>query len=120
MLNLVIAILSNTYNRNNALYNALYLNVLVDKFPLYEWDDSYGVIACAKNPFNAFLLFMVPIIYLCEKLGCPLKNVNIWFTRVIYIPTALIIIAMFIVLNTLTLPVAYVMSIGRLFVDTIQ
>jgi len=46
MLNLVIAILANTFNRFETLSNGLYYNVLIHIFPLYDWDDSYGIIAC--------------------------------------------------------------------------
>jgi len=39
MLNLVIAILANTFNQYESLSNGLYYSVLIRMFPLYEWDN---------------------------------------------------------------------------------
>ena len=47
LLNLVIAILSSTYAAYEDKKLGLYYEVLVAKFSLMQYDDNYGVVACA-------------------------------------------------------------------------
>ena len=47
LLNLVIAILSSTYAYYEDKKLGLYYEVLVAKFSIMEYDDNYGVVACA-------------------------------------------------------------------------
>ena len=47
MLNLVIAILTNTFAYLDEMKNGLYYNVLINQFPLFEFDNKYGAIVCA-------------------------------------------------------------------------
>ena len=47
LLNLVIAILGNTYGMYEPIQNGLFYNVLIHVFPLYDWDNEYGYIVCA-------------------------------------------------------------------------
>jgi len=61
LLNLVIAILDNTYGVYEPIQNGLYYNVLIHVFPLHEWHDEYGYIVCAQTPFNLLVPIMTPI-----------------------------------------------------------
>lgn len=47
MLNLVIAILANTYSLYEVISNGLYYKVLIDMFSITEWDNKYGSMVCA-------------------------------------------------------------------------
>jgi len=47
MLNLVIAILSNTFGNYADMVNGLYYKQLVSIFPVFDYDDNYGCLACA-------------------------------------------------------------------------
>lgn len=47
LLNLVIAILSTTYANYEDKKLGLYYEVLVAKFAVMQYDDNYGVVACA-------------------------------------------------------------------------
>ena len=66
MLNLVIAILSNTFALYSELSNGLYYKVLVTIFPIYEYHPGYGCLTCGQSPFNITLIVMWPAIYLAE------------------------------------------------------
>ena len=50
LLNLVIAILGDTFNKFEPQTEGLYLSVLITKFPLLKWCDTYGNITCAYSP----------------------------------------------------------------------
>ena len=60
MLNLVVAIMSNAFAYLDEVKNGLYYNVLINQFPVFEWDERYGAIVCAQSPFNILLPLMVP------------------------------------------------------------
>lgn len=47
LLNLVIAILSSTFNYYEDKKLGLYYEVLVGKFPSMEFDERYGAVVCA-------------------------------------------------------------------------
>jgi len=56
LLNLVIAILSSTYAYYEDKKLGLFYEVLVAKFSVMEYDDNYGVVACAQPPLNLMIL----------------------------------------------------------------
>jgi len=47
LLNMLVGILGNTYAYFNETSHGLYYDVLLQNFPLYQYHDSYGFIACA-------------------------------------------------------------------------
>ena len=51
MLNLVIAILSQSFQNLASYTNGLYCDTLVKSFAAAEWHDHYGCLACASTPF---------------------------------------------------------------------
>lgn len=57
LLNLVIALLSDTYAKYEDKQLGLYYEVLVGNFPTMDYDDKFGSIACATAPLN---LMVVP------------------------------------------------------------
>ena len=109
MLNLVIAILSNTFAAYSELSNGLYYKVLVNIFPLYEYHDEYGCLTCGQSPFNLILIIVWPIMYLCEKCKPDggVARANRYFTSILYIPSAIVFTSVFTIFNVLILPVAY-------------
>lgn len=98
MLNLVIAILSNTYEKYDKIANGLYYDVLMHVFPVYAWDETYGFIPCAQTPFNMLLTVFTPIMFIASSCGVKdkgLQKLNYIFTSILYFPNAVLIFIVF-------------------------
>lgn len=61
ILNLLIAILSMTYEMYNDKRKGLFYEDLVAKFPSMEFDERYGSVCCAPPVLNLFLIILWPI-----------------------------------------------------------
>ena len=61
ILNLLIAILSMTYEMYNDKKKGLFYEDLVAKFPSMEFDERYGSVCCAPPVLNLFLIILWPI-----------------------------------------------------------
>ena len=108
MLNFVIAILSDTYSSLSNLKEGLYYNELIKKFPANDWDPKYGCLACASSPFNILLLFFIPYMLYIEGDEAALVRVNEIACYIVYVPLAVAVSAIFFVINTILVPIAYV------------
>jgi hypothetical protein len=64
MLNLVIAILSETYSRLAPDRLGLYYDGLIASMPGYQFDERFGILILLPPPFNVLALPFVPI-FLC-------------------------------------------------------
>lgn len=51
MLNVVIALLSESFSALSQYSDGLYCDTLMKNFGHNEWDDHYGSLACACSPF---------------------------------------------------------------------
>ena len=60
MLNLVIAIMSDTYSALSEVKLGLYLQGIVEATPSYKNDKRYGGLICMTPPFNIFAYFILP------------------------------------------------------------
>lgn len=113
MLNFVIAIMSDTFANYNQYCQGLYFQELIRKFPEYEWDDKHGWIACAYPPFNAAVPLLMPWVLVREYLGHPVGNLNEVLAHIFYIPCALFVIPIFVVINCLVQPFFYLYQISQ-------
>jgi len=111
LLNLVIAILSSTYAYYEDKKLGLYYEVLVGKFPTLQYDDNYGVAACAQPPLN---LMIVPFWWVTllpwsqEFVDKYISDYNQFLCHLLYAPFAVAVTAIFTVRCVLYAPVAYV------------
>ena len=107
LLNYVIAILSSTYAAYEDKKLGLYYEVIVGSFPAMEYDDRYGAIACAQPPFNMMLLPFqwITVFPLSDEF---LIKYNQFLCHALYLLIAVVITAIFTVLNTIYVPIAYV------------
>ena len=55
LLNLIIAILSTTYEFFEDKKTGLFYEIIVGKFPTMEYDERYGASACATPPLNIMI-----------------------------------------------------------------
>ena len=112
LLNFIIAILADTYSNLASSKLGLYYDGLISKINVYEDDKFYGGLIVGIPPFNVLAILMAPF-YLYIKDQKLLKKVNDAFTKVIFGPAALAITALFVALNLVLLPFAYLAAIYK-------
>jgi hypothetical protein len=61
ILNLVIAILSNTYNKNDPKSKGLYLSKILNTRDELKYDQQYGSFLSSLVPFNILTIPFVPL-----------------------------------------------------------
>mmetsp|Transcript_564 Transcript_564/g.915 ORF Transcript_564/g.915 Transcript_564/m.915 type:complete len:236 (+) Transcript_564:879-1586(+) len=110
LLNFVIAIQADTYSKFTNESLGIYYDGIIARIPIYEDDSRYGGLIVVTPPFNALSIFMIPF-YLLVKNDKTLKWGNDLFTRVMFAPLALIFTALFMAVNLLLLPFAYLSAI---------
>lgn len=110
LLNLVVAILSETYSRFSKVKLGLYYDGIVDAISCLKYDKSYGALITAVPPLNILMFLMLPV-FLLTKNPRRLKKLNKNLTIVSYIPIAIVLILIFVAINLLLLPFAYVYAL---------
>jgi hypothetical protein len=110
LLNLVIAILTDTYIRFSKVKLGLYYDGVVDAISSLKYDKRYGAMVTAIPPFNVFMFLLTPI-FLMVKNPRRLKKINHTLTLITYLPLAFILIIVFIAGNTLMMPFAYLYAL---------
>mmetsp|Transcript_13351 Transcript_13351/g.20858 ORF Transcript_13351/g.20858 Transcript_13351/m.20858 type:complete len:150 (-) Transcript_13351:1640-2089(-) len=61
ILNLIIAILSNTYNQQEGQSNGLYLAKILSTRDEVSYDENYSAFLSAMSPLNCIILPLVPL-----------------------------------------------------------
>ena len=107
ILNLIIAILSNTYNIFDPFSNALYLSKILASRDLLQYDEHYGAFLQAMSPLNAFTLPMVPFGIFMD----PSTKLNTITMSIQYILLMMIMFIYFFIISAILLPFAYLKSL---------
>jgi len=105
-LNFVIAILSSTFAYYENKQLGLYYEVIVSLFPSMDYDDKYGAVVCAQPPFNLLILPFqwITVFPLNDNF---LRQYNTFLCHLLYFPIGLVITIFFTVINTVQMPLAY-------------
>jgi hypothetical protein len=106
LLNLVIAILAETYARFSQLKLGLYYDGVVDAISQYKYDKRYGAMITAVPPFNVIMFLFTPIFY-CVKNQKKLRAINSCLSHMAYFPIAMILVVVFGICNMALIPFAY-------------
>lgn len=109
-LNLVVAVLSETYSRFSKVKLGFYYDGVVDAISSVKYDKNYGALITAVPPFNIIMFFMVPI-FMLTKNPRRLKSLNNAATLATFIPISGILIIIFAVLNICLIPFAYIFTL---------
>ena len=112
LLNFIIAILADTYSNLMSSKLGLYYDVVISKINIYEDDEFYGGLIIGIPPFNVLAILMAPV-YFYVKDQKQLKKINDTFTKVIFVPVALSFTALFMAINFVLLPFAYLAAIFK-------
>lgn len=106
LLNLVIAILSETYSSYSKLSLGLYYDGVIEAIPAYKYNKHYGGLICAAPPFNLFVAPFLPV-YMCIKKSKRLKQFNQMLCKATYSPFGLILTVIFAAVNLAMMIPAY-------------
>lgn len=106
ILNLLIAIMSDTYSKFSELKAGLYFTGIIRAIPVYQYDNKYAALITAVPPFNILVLPLIPVLMMVKD-EAQLKRINLAALQVIYSPVAFIGTLVFSLGNFLLLPVAY-------------
>jgi hypothetical protein len=114
MLNLVIAILSETFSSLASYQNGLYCDTLIKNFAHNEWHDQYGSLACAMTPLQVTYLLTVPALCFCNDIETVTAR-NEFIARFLYLPIAVVITAVFACCTAILAPISYLLHLRNLF-----
>ena len=107
ILNLIIAILSNTYNIFDPKSKGLYLSKILSSRDELSYDENYGAFLTGMSPLNLILLPFVPIALIIPP--------NPRFNKAIMILQYLVLMAImfcgFVLFSAILLPFAYLKSL---------
>ena len=112
LLNLVIAILTETYIRFSKVQLGLYYDGVVDAISNLKYDKRYGAMITAIPPFN-MLMFLATPIFIFTKNPRRLKQINRTLTMITYLPLAFVLIIVFAAINVVLMPFAFVFAIAH-------
>lgn len=107
ILNLIIAILSNTYNIFDPKSNGLYLSKILATRDELQHDENYSAFIAAMSPLNVIILPFVPIFIFFK----PNPNVNTIILKSQYFLLLMILFFFFNIISILLLPFAYLKSL---------
>jgi len=111
ILNLIIAILSNTYNMFDTKSRGLYLSKLLNSRDDMAPDDHYGAFLLTMTPLNFVVLPFVPYALFVK----PSKRFNTIIMILQYSVLIIIIYGIFLICSILLSPFAYIRSLGIKF-----
>ena len=114
LINLVIAILSETYTRLSDQKLGLYYDGVIEVIPAYKYRKFYGALIAACPPFNLLIFPFLPI-YAFNRKKIKLRLLNNILIKVIFAPFAIIYTTIFTGGNILMIPVAYIVTVYRKF-----
>ena len=67
IMNLLIAIMSDTYAKFNDLRTGLYFRGMIRAIPGYKYDSRYGCLVTAVPPLNILLLPLIPFFMIMKN-----------------------------------------------------
>ena len=111
LINLIIAILANTYNIFDERSKGLYLSKILNTRDELSYDECYGAFLTSIPPINAVQIPFVPISALIRYGSPSLKKLNDFLMKLQYCLFMVIFFTIFIIVSIILLPVAYFISI---------
>jgi len=109
LLNLIIAILSNTFMVFEPKSLSLYYDGVIDNISMYKYSKGFGALICGSPPFNILMLPFLPfyMIWPHAKL-LKFNKILMWY---VYAPVLVASTMAFFAINTFLLPFGYLSSL---------
>ena len=112
IINLLIAIMSDTYSQMSDLNVGLYWAQVIKEMPKYHYHREYGALVMLPFIFSWIGFFLMPFLY-CVKNKKVLANVNEAAFKFVFGAQAILIICLFILVNLSLVPFAYLKTIAH-------
>jgi hypothetical protein len=110
MVNLLIAMMSDTYNNLTDLRTGLFWGSVILEMPKHIYDEHYGVLSIFPFVFSWISLLVMPLLFHFKNKKT-LKKINEVCYLLVYGPLSLILLAVFITVNIALLPLAYLKTV---------
>ena len=110
LLNVVIAMMANTYGIMTSEKLGIYNHSVIKTAPSYANNKHYGALAFLPAPFAIASFFTIPY-YLCVKDTARLERFTTRFNMGTYFIFTILFITIFIAINLLLVPFAYLKNI---------
>ena len=114
LLNLVIAILANTYSELSEYSLGLYYDSLIQEIQLKQSHKFYGALTCTYQIMSPIGLLLVPfmaILAFIKNNSRELALLNHIANLALYFPVSILLLVIFVTLNLASLPFAYLAAI---------
>lgn len=112
LINLLIAILANTYQELNSKSNGLYLSMILMHRDELSYDRSYGSLLASVPPFNVVQIPFLPLALWMKQKHPAVIRANDLVMRMQYILFMLFPFTIFSLVSVVLIPVAYLVSLG--------
>ena len=107
ILNLIIAILANTYSIYDERSSGLYLSKILNARDEMTFDENYGALLLTMTPLNVIILPYVPY----ALFNKPSATVNTYMTTLQYMVFIIVIYALFFIGSVVMCPFAFVKAL---------
>ena len=119
MINLLIAIMSDTYASLSTVRNGLYLKMVIWEMPKLAYDSQYGVLSMVPYPLSWLGLLALPFLFFIKDRET-VKTINSVCQNIVFLPISLCLLAIFMIVNLVLIPLAYVKTAVHKFLLLIR
>ena len=112
MLNFLIAIISNVYDRLKSISNGLYLRELIFTKQFLQGDERFTAIVTTPSPLNIIILPFIPFVIILKS-----KKFNEFVLHIAYAPVLIIGLILFVLVAILLTPISYIIILYRAIQD---
>jgi len=110
MINLLIAMMSDTYNKLTDLRTGLFWGSVILEMPKHIYDEHYGCLSIFPFVFSWISLLAMPLLLLVKNKNT-LKFINEVCYLLVYGPLSLCLLVVFMTVNIALLPLAYLKTV---------
>ena len=114
MLNLVIAIMTDTYRQYAEVKLGLFSQGIIEAIPSYRNDKRFGALIAATPPFNLLTMFCLPIMLMIKD-HKKQENFNQAICKLVYFPVCIATATFFCICNFALVPFAFVKTLFHKF-----
>ena len=110
LLNLLIAIMSDEYAALSNVRVGLYWGSVINEMPKYVYNKKYGSLTMFPFIYSWLSLIVMPFL-ICISDSSTLQKINHVAYIIVYAPISLVILLVFMCVNLILLPFAYLMTV---------
>jgi len=112
IINLLIAIMSDTYAKMSDLRVGLYWSTVIKEMPKYRYNRHYGALVMFPFIFSWIGFLFMPFLYLIKSKRVLAKLNEVSF-KIVFGLQAVFIVALFMIVNLALVPFAFVKTIAH-------